>query len=71
MAYFLALRGRSNFKIVHEKKTGIQGAIPSRQVAIVGVGNLLLSDEGVGIHVVRTLREVSMPSHCIELFSKS
>jgi hydrogenase maturation protease len=29
----------------------------------VGVGNILLSDEGVGIHAVRALREVSVPSH--------
>ncbi len=28
-------------------------------IAIVGVGNLLLSDDGVGIHAVRTLRSVS------------
>lgn len=35
----------------------------SSLVAIVGVGNVLLSDEGVGIHVVRALRETSLPSH--------
>lgn len=31
----------------------------SRPIAIVGVGNLLLSDDGVGIHVVRRLRSDS------------
>jgi hydrogenase maturation protease len=29
---------------------------PPRPIAIVGVGNLLLSDDGVGIHAVRRLR---------------
>jgi hydrogenase maturation protease len=49
--------------MAHEKMATIEGTVPSRQVAIVGVGNLLLSDEGVGIHAARALREVSMPSH--------
>lgn len=30
-------------------------------VAIIGVGNVLLSDEGVGIHVVRALRHQRVP----------
>lgn len=34
------------------------GAENSRQrVAVVGVGNVLLKDEGVGVHVARALRE--------------
>jgi hydrogenase maturation protease len=40
-----------------------QDVTSSSQVAIVGVGNMLLSDEGVGIHVVRALKEISLPSH--------
>jgi len=32
---------------------------PPRPIAIVGVGNLLLSDDGVGIHAVRRLRSDS------------
>lgn len=39
----------------------------SPQVAIVGVGNVLLSDEGIGIHLVRALREIPLPSH-VRLF---
>lgn len=31
--------------------------------AVVGVGNLLLKDEGVGIHVARALQRVEMPPH--------
>ena len=33
------------------------------EILILGVGNLLLSDEGVGIHVVRRLEEMSLPSN--------
>jgi hydrogenase maturation protease len=42
-----------------------EGISSPGQVAIVGVGNVLLSDEGVGIHAVRALREreISMPCH--------
>lgn len=35
----------------------------SKKVAIVGVGNLLISDEGVGVHLVRALRQTTLPSH--------
>ena len=31
-------------------------------ILVLGVGNLLLSDEGVGIHVVQRLQEMSLPS---------
>jgi hydrogenase maturation protease len=33
----------------------------SNRIAVVGVGNLLLKDEGIGIHVVRALQELFMP----------
>ena len=31
------------------------------RLAIVGVGNLLLQDEGIGIHFVQALKQVSLP----------
>jgi len=33
------------------------------RVLIVGVGNILLKDEGVGVHVVKKLQEVALPSN--------
>lgn len=33
------------------------------QVLVVGVGNLLIGDEGVGVHVVQELRRRSWPEH--------
>ena len=30
---------------------------------VLGLGNLLLGDEGFGVHVVRRLKEVELPSH--------
>jgi hydrogenase maturation protease len=32
-----------------------------RRILILGVGNLLLSDEGVGVHIARTLMEMDFP----------
>jgi hydrogenase maturation protease len=32
------------------------------RIVIVGVGNLLLKDEGVGIHVIQRLQEIDLPS---------
>lgn len=35
----------------------------TESILILGVGNLLLRDEGVGIHVVRALEKEPLPSH--------
>lgn len=32
-----------------------------KKIAILGVGNLLLKDEGVGIHVVEVLKKLNLP----------
>jgi len=34
---------------------------------ILGIGNLLLSDEGVGVHAVRAIKQEYLPSHVITL----
>jgi len=39
---------------------------PVPPVAIIGVGNLLMSDEGIGIHVIRAMGRCRLP-HRIEL----
>lgn len=33
------------------------------RVAIIGVGNLLMGDDGVGIHVVRELEKIDLPAN--------
>lgn len=33
------------------------------RVLILGIGNLILKDEGIGVHVVRALEAQSLPSH--------
>jgi hydrogenase maturation protease len=35
---------------------------PRKRTVIVGVGNVLLKDEGIGVHVVRALQEMSLAS---------
>jgi hydrogenase maturation protease len=32
------------------------------RVVVIGVGNLLLRDEGIGIHAVRALQEINLPA---------
>ena len=34
-----------------------------KRILILGVGNLLLRDEGVGVHIARTLMEMDFPPH--------
>jgi len=36
--------------------------VSTAKTVVLGVGNLLLSDEGVGVHVVKRLSEMSLPS---------
>lgn len=38
------------------------GNTPPRNVLILGVGNLLLSDDGFGVHVINELRNIPLPS---------
>jgi len=41
------------------------GRSKEKKIAIVGVGNLLLKDEGVGVHVVQELQRRSLPSNIV------
>ncbi|HQR45837.1 MAG TPA: HyaD/HybD family hydrogenase maturation endopeptidase [Thermoanaerobaculia bacterium] len=43
--------------------TGDRPAEGPRPVLVLGVGNVLLGDEGVGVHAVRRLEEESWPPH--------
>jgi len=36
------------------------------RIAVLGIGNLLMRDEGVGIHVIRELEKCELPG-CVEL----
>lgn len=38
------------------------GAEP--RTLVLGIGNVLLGDEGIGVHVVRRLEERGLPEHC-------
>ncbi|NVM21982.1 MAG: HyaD/HybD family hydrogenase maturation endopeptidase [Desulfobacterales bacterium] len=35
---------------------------PHKHIVILGVGNLLMSDEGVGVHVANNMMEMSLPA---------
>ncbi len=34
---------------------------PSPKIVVIGVGNLLLKDEGIGVHTIKALQEVNIP----------
>lgn len=33
------------------------------KILVLGLGNLLMGDEGVGIHIIRQLQKQSLPDH--------
>ena len=35
----------------------------SKRIAVIGIGNLLLKDEGVGVHIVHALQEIQLPDN--------
>ena len=56
MLFALVFTGMSHQPQGHNKENPAAG-----RIVIIGVGNLLLKDEGLGIHVVRELREKALP----------
>jgi len=46
----------------HSKPLGGGDNAPPKRTVILGVGNLLLSDEGVGVHVANRLMEMELPA---------
>ncbi len=38
-------------------------AIDKRPVLVLGIGNILLRDEGVGVRVIEAMRELPLPDH--------
>lgn len=47
-------------------KAGEGSSSPAKKTVILGVGNLLLSDEGVGVHVAEKMMKMDLP-HGIEV----
>ena len=43
------------------KNSGENNSNFSKKILILGVGNELLSDEGVGVHVIKELKKMSLP----------
>jgi len=44
---------------VDEMRGGVNA--PPRNILILGVGNLLLTDDGFGVHVINELRNIPLP----------
>ena len=38
----------------------------SPKVLILGVGNILLRDDGFGVHLIQSLEETAFPSQCAD-----
>lgn len=36
---------------------------PKRRIVIIGIGNILLSDEGIGVHVINELKNLQLPAN--------
>ena len=51
----------SNQSHSHKPESSDDAAL--KKTVILGVGNLLLSDEGVGVHVANKLMKMDLPSH--------
>ena len=45
-----------------EKKISKTFHTPAKKIVVLGVGNVLLSDEGIGFHVARELEKIDLPS---------
>ncbi len=52
----------ANFKPIPDASSKGKDKILPKKIVILGVGNLLLSDEGVGVHVANELMKMELPS---------
>ncbi len=43
--------------------SGVNESIPQQHLVILGIGNILLSDEGIGVHVANELCKRELPEH--------
>ena len=46
-----------------EKGSGKESPVPCFPVLVLGVGNILLSDEGVGVRVIEAMRGMALPDN--------
>ena len=44
-----------------DKSIGGSSNTPPKKVVVFGVGNILLSDEGVGVHIAHELQKMELP----------
>jgi hydrogenase maturation protease len=42
-----------------------RGEAPLRKTAVIGVGNILMKDDGVGVHAVRAMERRELPGHVV------
>jgi hydrogenase maturation protease len=45
------------------KGQGKQGPVPYFPILVMGVGNILLSDEGVGVRVIEAMKDIKLPDN--------
>lgn len=50
-----------NTKIIDSKNDKYQTA--GKQIMVMGLGNVLLQDEGIGVHIVRRLKKYNLPEN--------
>jgi hydrogenase maturation protease len=56
------LRGKAPiYPIKKGRQLQESAGIPGKTILVLGVGNILLSDEGIGVHVVRRLQGMNLP----------
>ncbi len=41
--------------------------IDSTQLLVLGIGNYLMGDEGIGVHLIQSLQEEQLPENCLLL----
>jgi hydrogenase maturation protease len=49
------------YKMVKRTDKNNPAENPMSRIVVIGVGNLLLKDEGIGIHAVKALQEIGLP----------
>src|SRR4030043_287387 len=60
-ALFMLLRPRGEHSVNSVSDKSEEKTVPMKKVVILGIGNILLKDEGIGIHLVNALQDSLSP----------
>ena len=59
----VAFPSEKPLRILAKRNADLETAVKQEKILVLGLGNILMGDEGVGVHVVRAIEQRRLPSN--------